>query len=39
MNLLIKNYYQKGLIDETGKDWLLVLLDGNYEEKDFDSRL
>lgn len=39
MNLLINNYYQKGLIDETGKDWLLVLLDGNYEEKDFDSRL
>ena len=39
MELLIENYYQKGYIDEIGKDWLQALLDGNYEEKDIDSRL
>ncbi len=39
LELLIENYYQKGLIDEVGKDWLGALLDGNYEEKDFDKRL
>ena len=39
MELLIENYYQNGYIDEIGKDWLQALLDGNYEEKDIDSRL
>lgn len=39
MELLIENYYQKGYISELGKDWLQKLLDGNYEEKDIDSRL
>ena len=39
MELLIENYYQNGYIDDIGKDWLQALLDGNYEEKDIDSRL
>lgn len=39
IELLIENYYQMGLINDVGKDWLWSLLDGNYEEKDFDSRL
>ncbi len=39
MELLIENYYQKGFIDDIEKDWLKTLLDGNYEEKDFDSWL
>lgn len=39
MELLIENYYQKGYVDDIGKDWLQSLLDGNYEEKDIDSRL
>jgi len=39
MDMLIEEYYQKGLIDKVGKDWLRTLLDGEYEEKDFDSQL
>lgn len=39
MELLIEDYYQKGYVDELGKDWLQALLDGDYEEKDIDARL
>lgn len=39
MELLIENYHQKGYIDEIGKDWLRILLDGKYDEKDLDSQL
>ena len=39
IELIVENYYQKGVIDKVGRDWLRSLLNGDYEKKDFDMNL
>lgn len=36
---IIENYYQKGVIGELDRDWLLELVKAEYKEKDFDLNL